>query len=685
MADLPPYARDFSFSGYQANKPRDPLPGLQIDRELDEIAKHLIGFGKSAFEIAQANGFTGSVGEWLLSLVGAQGLQGIQGVPGVPGTPGATTFAALTDVTGPFSALNAVSALAQRQALGFPNGLVDTSIVATIDAAKIALFNAGNQLRSVDAEIRDLTANAKRFGLKGDGGNDTGAFADYLRRGPEVKYLPPGQYCISDLLPIITGNGGRIIGAGQGLTTIKCTVNDLPALLIFANATTWSLENLTLDISAVNVRGVHAYGNCAELKFVRTGFYGGTADSLVLIDGGTDPKLSDGIVFIEPNFVHTSTSAWGLTLDTWPHNITLLGGRTYGPGNGLRVVQSDYTNAGLHCVEGLQVLGHTWINAGAYNVQLGKILDAAFVACCFDQTSRFAVALSKDYGGGCADEIMIAMSYLGTAPGKGVGTTGVETVGLFAEPGYNGNGVRSVANSFYNLDYGIQARAPSGGAATNCMNSITSSMDMFRLIAKAPILLDSVGQARVIGSEDRTTGAQLTASLGFTTLSTIRAGTLSLVGTSFPKANLAGNWTYIGAGNTDAFATIGGFVGCSVSANGTVVANQQDTIINWNTEDFQTGGMHSSGDPASLYVPGSTYMVELTLMLDWSSTTTGQRYAYISKNGGRVTPITVNEGTIKTGPINVVPSDKFFVTVNQNSGGNLTLGAATKFKMTKLG
>ncbi len=50
--------------------------------EVDNVA------GKSAYEIAVDNGFTGTIGEWLLSLKGQQGVQGAQGATGPQGASG---------------------------------------------------------------------------------------------------------------------------------------------------------------------------------------------------------------------------------------------------------------------------------------------------------------------------------------------------------------------------------------------------------------------------------------------------------------------------------------------------------------------------------------------------------------------------------------------------------------------
>jgi hypothetical protein len=41
MADPTKYGRDYSFTGYQANNPADPLPGNKVDAELDNVAQSL--------------------------------------------------------------------------------------------------------------------------------------------------------------------------------------------------------------------------------------------------------------------------------------------------------------------------------------------------------------------------------------------------------------------------------------------------------------------------------------------------------------------------------------------------------------------------------------------------------------------------------------------------------------------
>lgn len=117
MADPTTYTVTYSFSGYQATAPSDPLPASSLDNELANIATaiaSLVGAVTdvrredgalpngivtldslatevgtrlgveydSAYDVAVANGYEGTVSEWLDSLVGEQGEQGEQGPAG---------------------------------------------------------------------------------------------------------------------------------------------------------------------------------------------------------------------------------------------------------------------------------------------------------------------------------------------------------------------------------------------------------------------------------------------------------------------------------------------------------------------------------------------------------------------------------------------------------------------------
>lgn len=57
--------------------------------------------GASAYEVAVSQGFVGSVGDWLLSLIGADGQNGATGATGAAGAPGATGATGPAGETGP--------------------------------------------------------------------------------------------------------------------------------------------------------------------------------------------------------------------------------------------------------------------------------------------------------------------------------------------------------------------------------------------------------------------------------------------------------------------------------------------------------------------------------------------------------------------------------------------------------
>ena len=79
----------------------------KLDEKIDEVDKHLLNVkalkgddGKTAYQVAVDNGFSGSIIDWLNSLRGEQGEQGIKGDKGENGFllsddntfTGATTF-----------------------------------------------------------------------------------------------------------------------------------------------------------------------------------------------------------------------------------------------------------------------------------------------------------------------------------------------------------------------------------------------------------------------------------------------------------------------------------------------------------------------------------------------------------------------------------------------------------------
>jgi hypothetical protein len=82
------YRREYSFSGFQANNPNRPLPGQEVDKELDALAQAVFDMAVSAYDLAVQQGFAGSVVEWLATLKGQKGDKGDKGDQGVQGPKG---------------------------------------------------------------------------------------------------------------------------------------------------------------------------------------------------------------------------------------------------------------------------------------------------------------------------------------------------------------------------------------------------------------------------------------------------------------------------------------------------------------------------------------------------------------------------------------------------------------------
>ena len=78
--------RQSGFVGDDDNSPIPPTPDLytQLLQKISEKGKD----GKSAYEIAVANGFIGAESEWLESLKGSDGRDGVDGKDGTDGLPG---------------------------------------------------------------------------------------------------------------------------------------------------------------------------------------------------------------------------------------------------------------------------------------------------------------------------------------------------------------------------------------------------------------------------------------------------------------------------------------------------------------------------------------------------------------------------------------------------------------------
>lgn len=125
-----------------------------------------------------------------------------------------------------------------------------TSVLTNI-AARLPFLQLGTGAvsRTMDAELRDLSVSAKRFGAKGDGTtNDSAALQAALDWATANNYaevsLPPGVFILAST---VTMNRCKLRGSGPGSILRPTITNGTPAIDVVAGANYFSLEDLVVD------------------------------------------------------------------------------------------------------------------------------------------------------------------------------------------------------------------------------------------------------------------------------------------------------------------------------------------------------------------------------------------------------------------------------------------------------
>jgi hypothetical protein len=188
MANPDPYEVSFSFAGFQATSPQEPLPGGSLDNELANIATALNTTidalqnvrradgalvngivtldsladevttkfqGASAYQLAVANGFVGTEAEWLASLDGADGADGSNGAAATVQVGTITTLAPGANVT----VTNSGTANAAVFNFGIPQGAPGAAGAGTGDmlAATYDPNNKGGDAFAMANMVEDAT------------------------------------------------------------------------------------------------------------------------------------------------------------------------------------------------------------------------------------------------------------------------------------------------------------------------------------------------------------------------------------------------------------------------------------------------------------------------------------------------------------------------------------------------
>ena len=158
----------------ESETPVPPTPDL-YQQLLQEIEKKQGADGKSAYEIAVANGFSGTEAEWLESLKGADGKDGVDGKDGKDGiTPDLSDYLKTEDLTEfkdstqyQFQTQNETILSLENRIIMLESQLSGTTTITIFSACENALTLYGSELytiyNSAYNSIADFAANYSHF------------------------------------------------------------------------------------------------------------------------------------------------------------------------------------------------------------------------------------------------------------------------------------------------------------------------------------------------------------------------------------------------------------------------------------------------------------------------------------------------------------------------------------------
>jgi hypothetical protein len=135
------------------------------------------------------------------------------------------------------------------------------------------------------------------------------------------------------------------------------------------------------------------------------------------------------------------------------------------------------------------------------------------------------------------------------------------------------------------------------------------------------------------------------------------------------------------------------FVGCGVTNSGAQsISNNTDTVMTFNTEDFDTNGFHStSSNTDRMTIPaGYAGYYRVSFESYWDDNATGYRDISLNKNGTLVRAYRTNVSgrviSIHHHVLNLAVNDYLTFSVLQNSGGSLNIvNGTSQFSIQWLG
>lgn len=239
MADPTKYVRDYDFSDYQQSNPSDPLPGHELDAELDNLKRTTDetidalsdirrSDGKLQNDVVTADALADDAFDlffedldrrevYTLSLVG-DGVTTVVNLEAEPGANGALLI--FFDGAAQHQSAYLLEGLVLTFTEPLPNGVdVEIRVIQYARGIRDA-FNihydpqmyAGATSRTIGNKFAEMIS-VKDFGAEGDGTtDDTLAFQNAVATGEPV-YVPAGTYRITDAVTLASGQ--VLHGAGR--------------------------------------------------------------------------------------------------------------------------------------------------------------------------------------------------------------------------------------------------------------------------------------------------------------------------------------------------------------------------------------------------------------------------------------------------------------------------------------
>lgn len=292
-------------------------------------------------------------------------------------------------------------------------------------------------------------------------------------------YFPAGVYKITAPVAINTTNL-NIMGDGNGATVLKAVGNFAGIITVGAlsgslNFNRFSLVQNTTTTPCVAVAVLSGGG--ASINFYKTGFNGDITGDLVYSSG-------QNLSFEACTWGTYSANTWGLNLDTYNQNTSIIGGFAGGSGQFLRITNT--VTPGTNRVEGTAIVGLRSTCTGATTIDIGNSSYTQITGCILDQAGTNVVYIHSG-----ADIVKIEGGYLGLATSGGIDVR----VDVTAGGGhYFGAGLH-----IYGGSVGLQIEASASAHVSNVMIDGV----VFDNCANESLLLDSVAKCSITNCIDR--------------------------------------------------------------------------------------------------------------------------------------------------------------------------------------